>query len=1116
MRQLRKRMDVIRAGHGVASQQIRFDDLRLARICSLICVVAVLLFARQAVADTPVSNITSVVELQQELFKQTNVLCSFQLDGVVCATVHERGFLVLQDKTGTGLLELPTVDPALRAGDHVRIAGTNCLVSRNRFGLRIRTPVVDNDGLHPELLKTGTAFLHSGMQPIHLEWFNCLYTSALKLEYAGPGVPRQAVSPAVLWRKPGGGAKPESFLPGLDFAAYNDSWSALPDFANLDPVAKGVATNFSTAYSSREEFTGLVFDGFINISNAGDYTFYLASDDGSRLEVGPSTISCSVVKGSTRTVPRPKTLEQAEAGRGYPSWVEIEGDVVFAAENQHSMELELNERERRVPVTVVEGAGLFSTNLLNRHIRAQAICDLSTNTPERELVGLFIPGAEQVKIYPPSNLSIEASSPNNVLTNCAEIRRLKPDEANKRIPVLVKGVVIATDPLLSMVLEDSSGGVFVHLNWSLRAPNSTDLPDTIHTNAYTGFYVHLPPHPGIVFDTLPPDGGSTPPAVGQMWEIEGRTDPGDFSPVIFASNATFLGQVAMPEPIQPTWEQLMNGSLDAEYVEIHGVVTSVSTNEMTLMLPNGKVTIEGGTGPLGTERPLPGFPGLAPESLVGGLVRIRGCFTADWDFQTRHVVPGRFYLFPAVIDVEESAPANPFSIPLSKASDLLSFNARASALQRIKVAGQVIHTRDGEYFLLDGQTGIRVRAGQMPPLRPGDLVEAVGFLQAGGPSPILQEAQTRVLGRAPFPEPVPLTETNLLARGHDSTLVQTEGTLLNNTLAEDGRIMELQNGIYRFAAVFKAHQSKVILDYAIGTRLQLTGVYVSENPGLAGASSYPFEILLNDTREVKVLQRPAWWTVTRALAVAGVLAGSLAIAFIWIHLLQRKVEQRTKQLQTEIETRQLAEQHRFMEQERIRVARDLHDELGAGLTEVGILGALAKNPAVQPGERQQYLAQLTESADTLVTSLDEIVWAINPQYDSLESLAGYYTLFAQRFLNLAGIACRLRVAESLTQHPLNSKLRHGIFLAFKEALNNVVRHSGATEVEIKIELVNDQLAISIRDNGKGLPANPAVGNDGLSGMNERLRQLGGECRIESKTGRGTLVEFRLNLNGSAP
>lgn len=158
--------------------------------------------------------------------------------------------------------------------------------------------------------------------------------------------------------------------------------------------------------------------------------------------------------------------------------------------------------------------------------------------------------------------------------------------------------------------------------------------------------------------------------------------------------------------------------------------------------------------------------------------------------------------------------------------------------------------------------------------------------------------------------------------------------------------------------------------------------------------------------------------------------------------------------------------------------------------------------------------QLTESARALVTGLDEIVWAINPHYDSVNSLATYYSLFAQRFLNLAGIACRLEVAESLPEHSLDSKMRHGIFLAFKEALNNIVRHSGATEVEIRIEARGNQLLIRIQDNGRGLEAAGSVaGEDGLAGMRERLRQLGGECLIRSDAGRGMSVEFSLDLNG---
>lgn len=1059
----------------------------------------------------PAQVTTSVVELQHALFKQTNVIGSFHLEGAVCATVPERGLLALQDKSGTLLLELPSLDPAIHPGDRITVSGNDCLMTRNRFGVRVRTPVVDNDGLHSALLKTGTVFLSAGWQPIHLEWFNCLYEGALSLEYSGPGVPRQSVPASALRHRSRPDAPPSDLQPGLDYAAYNDNWTQLPDFRGLDPVTVGVATNFSMDYSVRKENTALVFDGLIQIRDPGNYTFYLTSDDGSRLEVGHSAVSCSI---QGPAVPVCKTFEQALTGSEYHSWAQLDdGEVVFAAQHQRSMEVELIERGRRVPATIVEAGDLLSTNLLHRHIRVQGVCEFARNAPERELVGIFVPGAGQVDILPHPDQNLQASSTNNLLTTCAQIRRLRPEEAAMGIPARIKGVVIGADPLLSMVIEDPSGGVFVHLNWTLLSPDSTNLPDTIHTNASTGFFVHVTP-PGLTFTPLSPD-GNTPPAAGQLWEIDGRTDPGDFSPVLFASNATFLGEVALPEPIQPTWDQLMNGSLDAEYVEIHGVLASISTNEITLLLPNGKVTIAGGSGPLGTGRPLPSFPGRTPDSLIGSVVRIRGCYTADWDFQTRHVVPGRFYLSPAVTEVEEPVPSDPFSLKLSKASDLLSFNAGATALQRVKVAGQILHIRAGEYFMLDRQTGVRVLQSRLPPLLPGDTVEAVGFLRQGGPSPVLQEAQTRRIGQASLPEPVAVSETNMLARGYDSTLVRVEGTLINDTVQQSERILELQNGIYRFAALVRINRGPW-RNYSIGSRLQLTGVYVSENLGLSETTLYPFEILLDNSRDIVVLQRPAWWTVQKALTVAMLLAGSLGIAFIWITMLQRKVEQRTHQLEMEIETRQLAEQHRFMEQERFRVARDLHDELGTGLTEVGILGALAKNPAVQPEERERCLAQLTDSAGTLVTSLDEIVWAINPQYDSLAALAGYYSVFAQRFLNLAGIACRLRVAESLSDYPLNSRFRHGIFLAFKEALNNVVRHSGATEVEIKIEAVHDELTISVRDNGKGLAANPAPGNDGLAGMRARLNEFGGQCRIENLPSHGTLVEFRLDLNGNPP
>jgi signal transduction histidine kinase len=1034
----------------------------------LLCCLVVVWSAATSVAQTALSpHLISLVELQSVVTEHGGAAQSFQTEGVVCAVVRERRLLALQDKTATVLLELPAVDDAITVGDQVIVRGTTRSIFRGRFGIRISTAVVNNDQLHSAQLKAGNVFLQAGLQPIRLEWFNGWYDSALALEYAGPGVLRQKVSDDLLWRKPTPGTVPQEFQPGLDFAAYNGDWNFLPDFADLTPVAKGVATNFSLAYCARTEHTALVFSGFIKISKSGVYIFYLTSDDGSRLEVGRPEISCSVVPGSKRSVPATETFDQALADQNRCHWIELNGEVTFAGENQGNLEMDLVERENHLPVTVINGAALLSTNLLHRRIRVEGIGEFSYGGGEKKFAGLVVPSVAQIKIYPSVRESFQSISSNDLLMTVAQVRRLKPEQARLGIAVKITGVVIAASAV-SLVLQDTSGGVFIH------------------------------------FDAGAP---SNQPAVGQFWEIEGRTDAGDFSPVILAGTAKYLGGAAMPEPIRPTRDQVMNGSLDAEYVELHGVVTAISNAEMTVLTPDGKVTVMGDVG-----RPLPQMSASAlAGGLVGNIVRLRGCFTADWNAQTRQVIGGSFFLYPAVIEVEKVTPKDPFSLPASRAADLLWFDARASALQRTKLEGLVIHVRPGEYFLLDQQTGVRVLTAQSQPLQAGDLIEAVGFPHLGGSSPVLQEAQVRKTGHAPLPEPVQVSSGDLLNPKHDSTLVQVQAFVISDALQMNRRVLELQAGPHHFLATLNV-KGETSIPFSPGSRLQLTGVYSSAREDMARDNLDSFELFLNNAADISVLQQPPWWTVRRAITVATVLAGGFGITLIWIMQLRRKVEERTTQLQKEIEERQRIEQKRVMEQERTRIAQDLHDELGVGLTQVGILGSLAKNPALPTERKNLYLEQLSEAARTLVTGLDEVVWAVNPKYDSVSSLASYYALFTQRFLNLAGIACRFDATENLQDYPLDSRLRHGIFLAFKEALNNVVRHSGATEVLLTITIARDQLMITITDNGRGFAGSPGLpGSDGLAGMRQRMEKLGGQCVINSQLGQGTMVELNLPL-----
>lgn len=202
------------------------------------------------------------------------------------------------------------------------------------------------------------------------------------------------------------------------------------------------------------------------------------------------------------------------------------------------------------------------------------------------------------------------------------------------------------------------------------------------------------------------------------------------------------------------------------------------------------------------------------------------------------------------------------------------------------------------------------------------------------------------------------------------------------------------------------------------------------------------------------------------------------------------------------------EQQRALELERNRIARDLHDDLGVGLTEIGLLGDLASTSGELPPASRERLQEIIGRTRTLAASLDEIVWAINPANDTSQSLVDYFFPYAQKLLGRAGIRCRLEVIEPLPAGTLNSEERHEFFHAYKEALNNIIRHSGATQVEVSMAAAKENLLIRIADNGRGLEDADGKGaHHGLSGMRERLFRLGGRCEITSSAGSGTMITF---------
>lgn len=249
--------------------------------------------------------------------------------------------------------------------------------------------------------------------------------------------------------------------------------------------------------------------------------------------------------------------------------------------------------------------------------------------------------------------------------------------------------------------------------------------------------------------------------------------------------------------------------------------------------------------------------------------------------------------------------------------------------------------------------------------------------------------------------------------------------------------------------------------------------------------------------------RPPWWRepwIEFVVALA-LLGGFWAITRAWSH---RRLKLRLR----------AAEHARAIERERTRIARDIHDDIGATLTRISLLTQAAQR---EVGPHAATFDKIYESTRSVTRALNEIVWAVNPRHDNLESLVYYLSHFAQELLGAAGIRCRLESPNPPPAIPLESRLRHALFLCCREALHNVVKHAAATEATIGIAADHHQLTVTIADNGRGLApiarehtSRLASGN-GLGNMQQHMNDVAGRCTVEPGAQGGTIVTFCVPL-----
>jgi len=241
-----------------------------------------------------------------------------------------------------------------------------------------------------------------------------------------------------------------------------------------------------------------------------------------------------------------------------------------------------------------------------------------------------------------------------------------------------------------------------------------------------------------------------------------------------------------------------------------------------------------------------------------------------------------------------------------------------------------------------------------------------------------------------------------------------------------------------------------------------------------------------------------WW-------FRGIAIGSIT-AFV-VFLAKRAERQRS------LARIRALERQRAVDEERARIARDLHDDVGASLTQVALQSQLVeRNLTRRPERAGQLLKEIFDTARATTRALDEIVWAVNPTLDTLDNFVSFLGAFVQEYAGGAGLRSRFDVPEAVPALAMPPAVRHHLYLASKEIVHNVIKHAHATEVFLKVSLEPGFCTITIRDNGRGFTEEPAAaGADGLVNIRSRLEQLRGTCSRTSAPGEGTSVEMRVPL-----